>query len=88
MKILYDSKNHTIRELKPNGKVHKMTRLENEIFIHLIESDYITSFSVMKLINCNDYHLIQYYLRKLKKRLTIKKKKYCGIKLYDDIWII
>lgn len=88
MKILYDGHNHTIRELKPNSKPHKMTRLENEIFIHLVNNGYVNPVRMMRLTNCDNLSRLQFNLKKLTKRLTITKEKYVGIRLEDDIWII
>lgn len=88
MKILYDSKNHTIRELKPNSKSHKMTRLENEIFIHLINNNYINPVMLMRITKCDSISRLHFNMNKLKKRLTITQEKYVGSRLDDDVWII
>ena len=88
MKILYDSKNKTIRELKEGSKAHKMSRLEHEIFIHLIDNNYVNPVTMMRITHCDNFSRLQYNMKKLKKRLTITQEKYVGSKLEDDIWII
>ena len=88
MKILYNTKEHTIRELKENSKVHKMTRMENEVFKYLANNRYMTLLELKNLTQCDTFEVLHYNMRKLNKRLTIERKKYIGSRIKDEIWII
>ena len=88
MKILYDSKNHTIRELKEGSKPHKMSRLENDIFKYFANNEFMTALELESLTESDNFWDIYNTMRKLKKLLNIEHKKYMGYRLEDDIWII
>jgi len=88
MKILYDSKNHTIRELKENSKPYKMSRLENDIFKYFANNEFMTALELESLTESDNFWDIYNTMRKMKKKLNIEHKKYMGYRLEDDIWII
>ena len=88
MKILYDSQNHTIRELKENSKIHKMSRLENEIFKYFANNEFLSALDLENLTESENFWDIYNTMRKLKKQLNIEHRKYMGYRIKDEIWII
>lgn len=88
MKILYDSRNHTIRELKENSKPHKMTRLENEMFKYFANNEFLSALDLENLTESDNFWDIYNTMRKLKKQLNIEHKRYMGYRIKDEIWII
>lgn len=88
MKILYDSKNKTIRKLEPNSFERKLNMLENEILKYLANNRYLSLLELKQLTEVDTFEQIHFNLRRLKGRLTIEHKKYVGYRLKDEIWVI
>ena len=88
MKILYDSKNKTIRKLEPNSFERELNRLENEMLKYLANNRYISLLELKQLTGTDTFEQIHFNLRRLQGRLSIEHKKYVGYRLEDDIWII
>lgn len=88
MKFLYDLKNQTLKELKENGKVYKLTRIESKMLFYLANNKYISPVELLEKTECESFERLHFNMRKLGKKVTITRTHYVGSKIEDTIWII